>query len=273
MLIRNLAKYDKLTKYTVLIFVLLSFWWVYIFISGTRDGLQNHIFGFVYGGYSLWGALLGVYVAKKWGGLKSLMGRAIIFLSCGLFLQAFGQYSFWYYNYVLKIELPYPSVPDIGYFGTIPFYILAVLYFARVSGVTVSLKSYINKLQAIVIPIIILGIGYFLFLQNYEFVNTPPLQIFFDFGYPLGQAIYISISILTYSLCRTILGGMMKSKILFLMLAFFAQFLADYIFIYFQALYFPASFIDYFYLTAYAMMTLAIIRFNSIYKKLNEGGQ
>ncbi len=272
MLIRAFLKYDKLTRYTLLIFILLSFWWVYIFISGTKDDFQNHIFGFVYGGYSLWGAILGVYVARKWGGLKSIMGRAIIFLACGLFLQAFGQYSFWYYNYVLKIEVPYPAVPDIGYFGTIPFYILAALNFARVSGVKVSLKSYTNKIQAIAIPIIILGLGYVLFLRNYDFLNTPPLQIFFDFSYPLGQAIYISIAILTYSLCRKILGGIMRTEILFLILAFFAQFLADYIFIYFHELYFPASFIDYFYLMGYAMMTLAIIRFNSKFKRLHEGG-
>lgn len=270
MSIKNLVKDNKLTRYTLFFFILLSLWWVYIFLSGTKASPQNHIFGFIYGGYSLWGAFLGIYVAKKWGGFKSVMGKAIIFLACGLFLQGFGQYSFWFYNFVLKIPVPYPSIPDIGYFGTIPFYILAALQFARVSGVSVSLRSYRSKIQAIILPIVILGLGYSLFLRNYDFLHTSKIQVFFDFGYPLGQAIYISIALLTYNLTKNILGGIMKNKIIFILFAFFTQFLADYIFIYFHSAYFPASFIDYFYLVAYAMMTLGILQLNNILVKIKE---
>ncbi len=255
---------------TLLIFVLLLIFWVVIFLGGTKEAPVNHIFGFIYGGFSLFGGACGLIISRQWGGFKSIMGRAILALSAGLLLQGFGQYSFWYYNFVLKIEVPYPSVPDIGYFGTIPFYIFAAFCFAKASGVKVSLRSFKSKLQAIIIPVVMLGIGYGLFLRNYDFTSTTPQQVFFDYGYPLGQAIYISIAILTYSLSRGLLGGVMKNKILLLLFAFFAQFLADYIFIYFHQFYFPASFIDLFYLIAYAIMTLGILQLRTSTLKIKE---
>ena len=77
-----------------------------------------------------------------------------------------------------------------------------------------------------------LAVGYFLFLQGYEFDWSDPLKVFLDFGYPFGQAIYVSIAILTYLLSRGILGGIMKGKILFILFALCMQFLSDYTFLY-----------------------------------------
>lgn len=261
---------DRFTHITLAFFITLSIWWFFIYLGKTKEAPINHIFGFIYGGFSLWGGILGLRVAGKWGGLKSVMGKAILLLSLGLLFQAFGQYSFWFYNYFLKIEVPYPGIPDIGYFGTIPCYILAAILFAQISGVKVSLKSYASKLQALIIPLTLLGLGYFLFLKDYSFSGTPLLQIALDFGYPLGQATYISIGILIFSLSRGILGGVMKPRIILIIIAFFFQFLADYIFIYFHNLYFPASFIDYFYLLAYFAMSLAILQLNAVFSKLSD---
>ena len=259
---------DRIAIVTTILFVLLSIWWVSIYIQGTTDALVNHIFGFIYGGFSIWGGIWGLIISNQWGGTKSVMGKAIFYLALGLLFQAFGQYSFWVYNYIFKIAVPYPGIPDVGFFGTIPFYIYAALLIAKASGIKVSMQAFTSKIQAIVIPVVLVGIGYYLFLRDYEFDFSRLLQIFFDFGYPIGQAIYISIAILTYSLSRNVLGGVMRSRILLLIFAFFAQFLADYIFIYFHDLYFPASFIDYFYLIAYFLMTIGLIQLKIVYNQL-----
>jgi len=250
---------EKILMLTVGLFVVLSVWWVVIFALGVTDDPVNHIFGFIYGGFSLWGGIWGLVIARKWGGLGSLMGKAIYFLSFGLLAQAFGQYSFWYYNYVLKIAVPYPGIPDLGYFGTIPFYIYAAFLLFKTSGAKFSLNTFISKAQAFLIPLSMVVVAYFLILKQYELDFTDPLGTFLNFGYPLGQAVYISIAILTYLLSRKMLGGIMRFPILLIVLAFAAQFLADYIFIYFHDLYFPASFMDYFYLLAYFLMTLSLI--------------
>lgn len=255
-------------RITIGLFIILSIWWIYIFILKTTDAPINHIFGFVYGGFSLWGSAYGFITARLWGGRKSIMGRAILAIAIGLLLQGFGQYSFWVYNYVLRVAVPYPSVSDIGYFGTIPFYIYAAIQFARASGTTFSLKLFRNRLYAVAIPAVMLTISYFLFLRNYTVNTSELLKTFFDFGYPLGQAIYISIAILAYSLSQKILGGIMKSRIMIIVAAFFAQYLADYIFIYFSEQYFPACFIDYFYLIAYVTMTIAILQLRDVAYRL-----
>lgn len=267
---KRLIRHDQFALITSFIFLALTVWWVFIYFGGTRDADINNWFGFVYGGLSVWGGIWGLVASQKWGGFGSYIGRAIIFLAFGLLSQAFGQYSFWFINVFLKIAVPYPGIPDIGFFGTTIFYIYAAWLFAKSAGVKVTLKSLKSKLQALVIPLAMLTIGYTLFLRNYEFDFSQPLKIFLDFGYPLGQAIYISIAILTYSLCRKLLGGIMRFPILFIVFAFCAQFLADYCFIYFQEVFYPASIMDYLYLVAYFIMSLGVLQFKWIYKSLQD---
>lgn len=261
---------DKLAQISIVLFIALSLWWAYIFLTRAEGTFQNDLFGFIYGAFSIWGGIIGMTVSSKWGGYKSIIGRAIISLSVGLFLQGFGQYSFWYLNSITGIEVPYPSIPDIGFFGTIPFYIYAAYLLAKSAGAKVSLQTFRNKLQVVIIPGVMLAVAYFLFLQDYEFDWSSPLTVFLDFGYPMGQAIYLSGAILTYSLSRKLLGGVMRFPILFLILAFGAQFLSDYTYVLFKEIYFPGSFIDYFYLLSYFLMSLGLVQLKVVADELRK---
>lgn len=223
-------------------------------------------FGIFYGIVALWGGIWGIFISRQWGGFRSLMGRAILMFSIGLLLQEFGQCAYTFYIFVLNVDVPYPSIGDIGFFGTIPFYIYGAYLLAKVAGVKVSLRSYSSKLQAIIIPLIMLFLAYGLFVQHYGLSSvdfSKPLETFLNFGYPFGQAIYLSIAILTFSLTRNILGGIMKSKILFIIVAFGAQFFADYAFIFFSDNYFPGSILDYLYAGAYFLMAVGIFQLQS----------
>jgi hypothetical protein len=251
---------SKLAAGTVGIFALFVIWWLEIFYTGAVDQTQNHWFGFSYGSLSIWGGVIGLAVSRKWGGWGSLIGRAIICLSLGLLLQGWGQYSFWYMNSVMGIEIPYPSIPDIGYFGTIPFYIYASYLLAKAAGAKSSISSLHNGIQLLIIPVLMLGIAYFSFLRDLPFDSVDPLASLMDYAYPTGQALYISGALLTYSLSRKLLGGVMRFPILFLVVAFMVQFAADYIYIYFHAFYYPGSFVDFFYLLSYFIMSLGLIQ-------------
>jgi hypothetical protein len=253
-------KTKRILSVSILLYALLTIWWIIIWFGKTTTAQINNDFGFVYGGFSLWGAWWGFRSSQLWGGRKSLMGKAILSLAIGLLLQGFGQYSFWFINVFLKINIPYPGVPDIGYFGTIPFYIYSALMLVKASGASISLKLLKNQIHAIIIPLILLIISYTLILRNYTFNLASPLTGILDFGYPLGQLTYTAIALVTYSVSRKMLGGMMKRPISILIAAFFTQFVADYSFVYFKNSFYPASFIDYIYLTAYFLMTLGIIQ-------------
>lgn len=260
------------TKVLIGLFVFFTVWWILItlFIHGQTNNAFSAfgLFGNLYGIIAAWSAIVGFFVSKSWGGWKSKIGRAIIMFSLGLLFQEFGQLAYSYYIFVLHIAVPYPSLGDIGFFGTIPFYIYGSFLLSQASGVKFTTKSIIAKLQVILIPLLMLIVAYFLILKNYSLDTSQPLTTFLNYGYPTGQAIYISIALLTYSLTRNILGGVMKSKILFIIIAFCAQFIADYSFVIFQKYYYPGSILDYLYVVSYFLMGLGICQLEIILIKL-----
>lgn len=255
-------------KFAVGLLLLLTLWY---FISPSLN--SSRYFGdfpSIYGVMALWGGFWGISISRQWGFTKSIMGKAILFFTLGLFAQEFGQIVYAYYSFFQHVEIPYPSLGDIGYFGSIPLYIYAVFLLAQASGVKIGLQSVKNKILLVLIPVFMLGVGYFLFLQDYALDWSDPVRVFLDFGYPLGQAIYIAMAVLTYSLTRGVLGGIMKPKILFFLFALVVQFLADYVFL-IQAYYGSwgaGGFNDYMYLLSYFFMTLAILQLKTVRDKL-----
>lgn len=255
-------KGDKKVAILIAVFLFFTVWWLAIQLPIASRDVLNKYFGVFYGLVALLGAIWSFIIQKQWGGKKSLMGRAILMFSLGLFLQEFGQLTYFYYFFIRHIEVPYPSIGDIGYFGSIPLYIYGTILLSKAAGVKVSLASFKNKLQAIVIPIIILGYSYFVFLQGYEFDWSHPLTIFLDFGYPLGQAIYVSVAILAVLLTRGVLGGVMKYRILFILFALLIQYVSDFTFLYqvSKEIWTAGGINDYMYLVSYFVMTLALLQ-------------
>jgi hypothetical protein len=271
-----LTRKDWQTKVALGGFVLLTLWWLYNnFVLGNHNLKYDSFFDFgeVYGYMAIWGGIWGFIISKKWGGFRSVMGKAIILFSLGLFAQEFGQLYLAFYNDIYKTAGPYPSLGDIGFFGTIPLYISGVLLLAKASGVHIKMKSFASQLQAVIIPLIMLIVAYVLFLQGYEFDWANPIKVFLDFGYPFGDAIYISLALLTFLLSRGMLGGVMKSKILFIVLALGVQFLADFSFLYqsSRGIYAVGGLVDLLYLCAYFLMTLGLLQLSvkSVRSKLD----
>lgn len=258
-----------LTLIAIFIFLIFACWWIFLQIFyNNREALL--FFSCTYGIIALFGGICGMDVSKKWGGIKTLMGSATLMFASGLCLQAVGQASYTYYLIIAPYQTPYPSFGDIAYFGTIPFYIYGIMLLAKSSGIKLSIQSFKKKLIAIIIPIVMLTIAYYLFLQGYTFNLNNPVKIFLDFGYSLGEAIYISIAIIVFIFSRTILDGIMKSKALWLLIALVVQFLGDYIFLLDVKLktYYPGNYDDFILLLAYFTMTIALLNLKSIQVKI-----
>ncbi len=257
----HIAK-DRYTKFIIVWGALMTIWWL-VLHAGTFSENQYLIFGAVYGTIiTLFVSLFGFSTAKYWGGMKSIMGKAIFFLSAGVFAQFLGQLVFSFYNIILGVEVPYPSLADIGYFGNIPLYVLGIIYLAQASGLKLSLKSFGSKLQAVFIPIIMIAISYTLFLREYDFASSDLLTMVLDFGYPIGQGLYLSIALVTYSLSVKTLGGIMRSRIVFILAAFVMQYLADFNFLYQHLVgtWYNGGYGDYLYLIAYVFMGIGLFQ-------------
>jgi hypothetical protein len=267
-MIESLKK-EKSARIAFGIFVFFSLWWLLLQIAFKPDSLSHHIFGGVYGLMAIWGSICGIFISGKWGGLRSVMGRAIIMFSLGLFAQEFGQVAYFYYNFILHANL-YPSIGDAGFFGSIPLYVYGVWLLAKASGIKIGFRSFRNKIQALVIPLCLLAISYFSFLNDYKYDWTHPLTIFLDFGYPIGQAIYISLAIVTYLLSRKSLGGIMKNIILFILFALVVQYTADSTFLYQSHVgnWYVGGINDYMYLVAYFLMTMGLLQLQTVLAKL-----
>jgi hypothetical protein len=221
----------------------------------------------IYAVLALYGAYCGFTASSRWGGFNSMMGKSLIYYSLGLLFQVFGQITYAYYSFFEHVSVPYPSLGDIGYFGSIPLHALGVYYLAKVAGVNLGLKSYHNKISVIAVPGVILLLAYLLFLKNYTIdVFNAPLKTFLDFGYPFGQATYVSIALLTYQLSKNFLGGIMRKKIILIILALILQFLSDYTFLYQATVqtWSAGGLNDFMYLTSYLVMVISLEQFRNI---------
>ena len=269
---------QKFTKSTwiylipIIIFLAFSVWWLYL-RSLSIDSSVNarQLWGATYQVLALYGGIVGVFISKKWGGYKSLIGKVVLAFSIGLFLQSFGQTYSSYYVFVNHVDSPaYPAIGDIGFFGSVIAYIYGVVLLSKLSGLGVSLRKIQNKVLAVLIPIVILVLSYHFFLNGHEFDWSNKIKIFLDFGYPFGQALYVSIAVIALILSKNVLGGIMKKPILLLIFALLFQYFSDFTFLYQANLgnWYVANINDYLYCVSYFIMTISLIKIGLVFEHI-----
>jgi len=265
-------KNKTLTIISTAIFGVFALFWAYIAVSNQQgDHSIAEIFSGLYGLMALFGGILGLVVGRKFGGFKSYLGSTVMFMSLGLLAQEAGQLTYSAYTIFSNIEIPYPSWGDVGYFGSVILYILAGWNAVKAVRTKASMQSIANKAIIVILPILLLGFSYFVFLNGYKLESGQVIGTVLDFGYPLGQALYIALALLALLLSRRFLGGIMKNVILLLIFAFVLQYGADFMFLYQHAneTWQTAGNNELLYLTAYYVMTLSIIKFNGVILQLS----
>lgn len=261
---------SKIQILLTVVFLAYVAWWA-SFQSIVQDqGVSVQRFGATYGVVALIGAVVGFVAARRWGGFKTVMGRALMFYALGLLAQEAGQIIYTYYIYGAKIQIPYPSWGDLAYFGSVLLYIYATVLLAKAVGVRFSLKRKMYKLVTFLVFAAILTTSYWVFLHNHQYDTSHPLTVFLDFGYPMGQAIYISLAVTAYLLSRRMLGGVMRAGILIVILALFIQYIADFTFLYqsSRGTWLTGRWNDLTYLIAYFVLASAMVKFLLTYKNL-----
>jgi hypothetical protein len=261
---------NKLQIFVTIVFLGFVGWWISFQHVVTKQGSSVNWFENTYGFIALIGAIIGFFALRKWGGFKSVLGKSLAFFTIGLFAQEVGQLSASWYTQIDKVALPYPGLDDIAYFGGVLLYIIAALYLAKVAGVKFSLKRLRYKVIAIGLPIILLVVSFLILMHNHQYNTKNPVSVFLDAGYPIGEALYISIAIVAYLLSRKLMGGIMKAGVLFVIVALCIQYASDFTFIYQgnRGTFVPGKFDDLLYLIAYYVLTLAMIKFLVTYNTL-----
>lgn len=260
---------SKVETISAIFFTALIIWWLLLqLIVGNGAESASLVWAATYQLMAWFGGIFGLISAHSWGGAKSRMGRTILYFSIGLLLQGFGQSAFSFYNIVLHVDIPYPSIADAGYFASVIFYILGIVSLARISGASFKMKDLKGKILAFILLVLMLIASKLLFLADYDFDWSAPLRTFLDLGYPLGEAFYVSIAMLALYFSRNMLGGVMRTPLIIMMFALLAQYAAEFNFLT-QALngtWVNGGYGDILYLLSYFVMTVSLIRISTAIK-------
>jgi len=238
--------------------------WSGLYLSGVKNLQVNKFWGLSIDLIALFGGILGLLTAKHWGYFKSAVGKGIVFLSLGIFTWAVGNFVFSYYVFFLNSNIPYPSLADVFFTLALPLWITGIIYLSQATGVKYGLKRKIGQLYLIVLPIISIAVSYYLLVKVARGGSITAggnlLKVFFDFVYPIGDVIIITIAFLVYGLSLKYLGGKYKLPIIIVLFGFVLMFLADFSFSYTTTLgtYYGGHPIDLFFVAAMFAMGFGI---------------
>ena len=249
--------------------VILILFWIWIHLNSLTGGPINDFYSFSFGLIPLVGRLWGIWQSFEWGGLGSYVGKSILFISAGSFLWGIGTMIWAYYNFFAGVAVPYPSIADLFYVATIPFWALGVSSLSRATGTRTGLKTAGGKVLAYSVPILVFIVSYYLLvvvaregalITSFEGI----LKLALDLIYPLGDVIILTLAIIVYGLSRQYLGGIYKMPTHILLLGFTIMYFADFIFSYTttRETFYTGSFGDLVFTVALFLITLGTLGIN-----------
>lgn len=249
-------------------FVFLVVYWVFLWRSGHQASNFNYLFSLLFSLVPLFGGLIGMINAKIWGGLKSSLGRAVLFFAAGLFFWGIGSMVWAYYNFIPKVAAPYPSIADIGYILAPIFWAVGAFNLSKASGAKYGWKNPVAKAVAILLPLAILGISYHLLVNvarggvlTAEGVGL--LQLVLDIGYPMSDVIILTLALLIFGLSFKLMGGYYKNSMIALLAGLGMMYFADFTFSYTitTETFYVGQFGDLLFATSLSLMTFGTLGF------------
>lgn len=227
--------------YQKLVFVYLLLvvgYWIVLHLSHKTDTNYNFVYSLLFSLVPLVGGLIGMVKSKIWGRLKSHLGRAIFYLSTGLFLWGAGSMIWSYYNIIAKVEIPYPSFADIGFALSIVFWAVGAVYLSKASGASFAFrKSTSAKVFTFFVPALVLAVSYYLLVSVARGGTLVPegetaLKVVLDIAYPFGDVLSLTLATVIFGLSFKYFGGFFKKSIIFILLGLAIMYFGDFIFSY-----------------------------------------
>lgn len=243
-----------------------SFLWLsYLQLTHQHENTGTNIYQILNTILPLTGGILGLHSAKKYSGTKSTLGQGIILTSLGIIAWSLGQMAWSYYNIHSKIDVPYPSLADVGYLSAIPLWFAGMIMISTAMGVKYQLRKTSGRLMLVIIPLISILSSYYLLIKvgrggwpHHDQIN---IKFFTDLAYPFGDALVASVALTIYVLSKDYVGGRFKWPVLFTLLGFIGMYCADFLLAYgtTKGFYYGGSWIDSIYTIALAMIGFGLV--------------
>ena len=246
------------------LFVFYIAYFSWLFTTSTFDSIAN-LYSNTYGIIPLIGGLYGIYISPRWGGFKSAVGRAVFFLSLGLVTWGCGIMIWLYYNIVVGIAVPYPSLADAAFFVSWPLWGIGAAYLSLATGARFALKEMRGRIMLFIAPLVIIAFSYFALVSFARggLISTfdDAVKAFFDLAYPIGDVVILSIAVLIFGLSYQYFGGIYKRPIFLILGGFVMNYAADFTFSYTTTLetYYNGSLADVLFMTTMSLLSIGIV--------------
>ncbi len=261
----------KVAKFVLGYYIFILIWWTYSYFFNLHENPYSFIYQFAFGLIPLLGGIAGIIRSAKWGMFKSKVGMALFFISMGLITWGIGQ-MFWslYYNWLMQIEIPYPSLADVGYILSWPLWTIGTINLSYATGAKFSLKNIRGKVLLFTLPVLLISLSYYLLiivarqglLSDFE---GGAFKVFFDLAYPIGDVVILALAVLVYGLSFNYIGGKFKWPIIMILVGFLVNYIVDFSFSYTttNGTYFNGHWVDILFPTAMALIAFGVNSFDT----------
>jgi hypothetical protein len=256
-------------KLALVCYLLVTLFWGWIHYSGLTEGTYNYLYSFLFGLIPFIGGVVAIGLSSVWGGTKSAIGKAVLFIGLGVFLWGCGENIWSYYNFVINVAAPYPSLADIGFAPSIFFYGIGAIYLTRATGARFALRSHPwAKWFAFLAFVAVTLLSYYiLVIVARGGVLVPEgetmTKAFLDVVYPLGDLLAAVLAVIISGLSFPYLGGRYRIDIYAILAGLAVMFIADSIFSYTTTIgtYYNANFGDLILSTGTFLITFGVLGF------------
>lgn len=232
-----MSRLNAYQKSCVVFLLALLVFWGYLYSIGLDDSRLNYLFAFLYALMPFLGGIAAIRGYREWGGLSTILGKAILFLGLGLFMWGFGKIAWVYYAAIPGIQNA--SLPDWFFAPSVFLYTIGTIYLSLTTGIRLSLKFTSGRVFAVVTPIIVFILAYYVLISvpqpSVETVianKDALLQSIFNVAYPIGDAVSLAVAAVVAGLSFRYLGGLYKTEIVFILAGLAGMFAADSYFAY-----------------------------------------
>lgn len=222
------------------------------------------------------GGLIGLTLARHWGGMKSYMGKSFIFFSLALLLEGLGLLIYSLYFRINGEELAYPSIGDFVFTLGIVSSSIGSWWMLKVVA---PVKGQILKplWQLLAVGLALSFVFYFVwhgFLYEGIIDDSGNLAVMFNILYPVTQLIYLALCSLALLKVKKTSGGRLFLPVLSLLVAMIILYVADYIFLKqaFEETWEAAGLSDLMYIIAYTAITFALVYMDAVRRELTSLG-
>ncbi len=259
----------------IALYIILTILWIFFIIStnnaGTYEGpLFKYVLTPFLAGMTLLpilGAILSFKKAKHWGSWNSAIGKTLITLGLGLLGWAGGMIVWNYYLYFTDVQVPFPSLADFFFIMIWPLWTFSMIKLSKATGAKYGFKNMGGKIFSIILAVVSVVVSYYLLFivakDGVVDLSVTTSQLILNFFYPLGDVSILISAVLVFTLSYGFLGGKYKRTVRWLLLGFFINYVADFLFLFTttNGTYFNGHISDFMYLTMMFILTMGAAGF------------